>query len=167
MDQEGFLKIYVNDHLAIATGVSELAERCHGNNRSGELDSFLTSLQTALRQERSTLKDILSRLGGIEDPAKQAAAWFLEKVGRLKLNGRLLGYSDLSRLEELEALALGLQGKQAFWETLGEVGANDPRLAGLDFDRLREQARRQYTEADLHRRQAARRTFSLETAQAG
>ena len=38
-------------------------------------------------------------------------AWSAEKFGRLKLNGQLSGYSPLSRLEELEILALVAEGK--------------------------------------------------------
>ena len=41
-----------------------------------------------------------------------------ERVGRLKLNGRLLARSPLSSLEELELLSLGVTGKAAGWRTL-------------------------------------------------
>ncbi len=45
------------------------------------------------------------------DHLKVLAGWVAEKLGRLKPNGQLLGYSPLSRLVELEALALGITGK--------------------------------------------------------
>ena len=44
--------------------------------------------------------------------------WTGEKLGRLKLNGQLLGYSPLSRLIELEGLMLGIAGKLAMWIAL-------------------------------------------------
>ena len=43
-------------------------------------------------------------LGFGADKLKNVAAWGLEKVGRLKLNGELTGYSPLSRMVELEGL---------------------------------------------------------------
>jgi len=57
------------------------------------------------------------------DRAKQFVAWTAEKAGRLKLNGRLLGYSPLSRVEELEALRLGVTGKRMLWIALDELSA--------------------------------------------
>ena len=40
---------------------------------------------------------------GVGSRAKDGAAWVAEKLGRLKTNGQLTGYSPLSRLVELEA----------------------------------------------------------------
>jgi hypothetical protein len=50
------------------------------------------------------------RFGG--DKVKNIAAWGIEKVGRLKLNGQLTGYSPLSRVVELEGLLAGIAGKR-------------------------------------------------------
>ena len=41
-----------------------------------------------------------------------------ERLGRFKLNGELLRYSPLSRLEEIEILMLGVEGKLALWRAL-------------------------------------------------
>ena len=35
------LEIYVNDHLALLVGETELAERCHRSNEEGALGLFL------------------------------------------------------------------------------------------------------------------------------
>ena len=51
-----------------------------------------------------------------------------EKLGRLKPNGQILGYSPLSRLVELETLALGITGKRSLWEALLGVADEDARL---------------------------------------
>jgi hypothetical protein len=69
---------------------------------------------------------------------KPALAWTGEKLGRLKLNGQLSGYSPLSRLVELEFLYVGIAGKLRLWgaldTSLGET------LAGFDFGQLSERA---------------------------
>jgi hypothetical protein len=82
--------------------------------------------------------------------------WTFEKVGRLKLNGQLLGYSPLSRLVELEGLMMGITGKRAMWVALSSVLGGDPRLEGIDLDHLAERAREQRRTVERLRRQAAR-----------
>jgi len=77
----------------------------------------------------------------------------MEKVGRLKLNGQLTGYSPLSRLVELEGLELGITGKRAMWAALEHViGADVP---GFDFGELQRRAERQAAEVGEHRLAAA------------
>ena len=55
-------------------------------------------------------------------------AWTAEELERLKLNGQLAGYSPLSRLVELEGLAVGIEGKP-FDSFVGVVSFD--LLAGL------------------------------------
>lgn len=74
---------------------------------------------------------------------KDAGAWLVEKAGRLKLNGQLTGYSDLSRVLELEGLGLGVEGKLSMWRSLQLVKDKYPPIAVLDLDSLIERAERQ------------------------
>src|ERR671930_2157738 len=90
-----------------------------------------------------------------KDRLKVLAGWGAERAGRLKLNGRLLGYSPLSRLEEIEALALGVEGKLALWRALRRTHASDPRLADIDLDELIERARSQRRRLERQRVRAA------------
>ena len=48
---------------------------------------------------------------------KELVALAGEKVGRLKPNGQVRGYSPLSRLLELETLSVGISGKLALWRS--------------------------------------------------
>jgi hypothetical protein len=69
---------------------------------------------------------------------RSAAAWVGEKLGRLKLNGQLTGYSPLSRLVELELLYVGISGKLRLWGALElAVGKAQPEF---DFAQLAERA---------------------------
>src|SRR4051794_32792296 len=89
------LGIYVNDHRAAAGGGLSLAQRCERNNASSPLGSELRELVEEIQSEIATLDAIASRLSVTRDPIKRVIAQAGEVVGRLKLNGRLRGYSPL------------------------------------------------------------------------
>lgn len=151
------LATYLNDHLAGATVGVELARRARGSNEGTELGALLARLADEIEEDRTTLEAVMEAVGAGRDPIKPRLAWIGEKVGRLKPNGQLLGYSPLSRLIELEGLELGIAGKQALWLSLGNLG--DPRLAGFDFSALVKRAERQRGELEPHRLEAGRAAF--------
>jgi hypothetical protein len=101
----------------------------------------------------------MRKLAAGENVAKTTLAWIAERTGRLKLNGRLLSYSPLSRVEELEALRLGVEGKLALWRALKETRATDPRLKGIDLDELARRAEGQRDELESMRLEAASQAF--------
>jgi hypothetical protein len=101
----------------------------------------------------------MDRLGARRDRIKETAAWSAEKVGRLKLNGQVIGYSPLSRLVELEGIALGVTGKLALWRAVREVLADDPRLLDFDVERLINRAEEQQSALEDCRLGAARLAF--------
>jgi hypothetical protein len=137
------IAIYLNDHLAGATGGLELARRALAANRGTDFEAALERLATEVAEDRAALLDVMTRLEVAQDPLKVWAAWAAEKAGRLKLNGRISGYSPLSRVVELEVLGLGLEGKRALWRALAQTCGDDARLAGVDLDGLARRADRQ------------------------
>ena len=153
------LGIYLNDHLAGATVALELARRSAARNKGNEVGRFLDALQAEVAEDRETLRSIMGTLGIAESQAKRAAGWLAEKVGRLKLNGRLVGYSPLSRVEELEALCLGVEGKLSLWRTLKLTREAEGRLAGVDLERLVQRAEAQRAELERLRVTAAAEAF--------
>ena len=120
------LTIYLNDHLAGSTTGVELAKRTAGANRGTEYESDLERLATEIDEDREELKRIMRALGVRASPLKPPVAWGAEKLGRLKLNGRLVGYSPLSRLTEVEALSAGVTGKRSLWRCLHELAPAPP-----------------------------------------
>jgi hypothetical protein len=152
---EDRLSIYLNDHLAGATAAASLARRAAGNNRSTGYGDVLEALAEEIEDDRRTLVAVMERLSVGQDRVKVVLGWGAEKVGRLKLNGELLGYSPLSRLEELEALSLGVEGKLALWKALDRTLGSDPRLQDVDFDELVERARSQRRRLERQRARAA------------
>jgi hypothetical protein len=93
---------------------------------------------------------------------KTVAAWAAERVGRFKPNGRLLSRSPLSRVIELEAMRLGVEGKAAAWRTLRVRAEHDPRLDTARLDGLVVRAREQIDELERLRVRAAADAFGGE-----
>ena len=153
-DADTLLRIYLNDHLAGATLGLALARRTLRSNPGGELGEFLSWLATQIAEDRASLVRVLEAAGVRRNPVKEGAARVAEVVGRLKLNGRVRGYSELSRLLELEGLAAGITAKRALWVSLGQLAAADSRLAGFDFGALAERAESQLAEVERQRLRA-------------
>jgi hypothetical protein len=154
------LAIYLNDHLAGSTAGVELARRARANNRGTAYEAPLERIATEIAEDRAALLDVMRRLGVGRDPLKEWAGWLAEKSGRLKRNGRLHGYSPLSRVLELELLGLGVEGKRALWRALQRTAAADPRLDGVDLDELLRRADRQRRRLEQLRLTAADDAFA-------
>jgi hypothetical protein len=150
------LAIYLNDHLAGSIVATELAQRALRENRGSEFEEALDWLLAQILEDRATLERLMEELGIAKSRPKGALALSLERVGRLKLNGQLTGYSPLSRLVELEGLTFGVTGKLALWENLRELAEGEPGLAGFDLDELAERARAQLERLRAERLRAAR-----------
>ena len=163
-DADRFLAIYLNDHLAGATLGVELARRLRSSNRSdAEFGEPLARICSEIEEDRETLIRVMDRLGVDRKGFKPALAVAGERLGRLKVNGQLRGYSPLSRVLELEVLASGIGGKMQLWNALEQSFGE--RLDGIDFHALAERADRQGQQVeDLHLAAAQR---ALPSATAG
>jgi hypothetical protein len=155
---QDLLGIYLNDHLAGATGGLELARRAAAarHDRAAELDR----LAGEIFEDRAALIEMMAVLGIRVRRYKIGAAWLAEKAGRLKLNGRLLGRSPLSGLLELELLSLGVVGKAAVWRALRVLADRDDRLDAKRLDRLAARADRQVETLEGLRQRAAAEVFA-------
>jgi hypothetical protein len=152
------LAIYLGDHYAASIGASQLARRAAGSNRGTRYGEVLAALADEIEEDRHALRSIMQRLGIRPDRTKAAVAWGAEKLGRLKLNGQVTGYSPLSRLEELEILALGVEGKLAMWQAL-ERAAN-PGIPETELQDLIKRARSQRRRLERPRLDAAAEALS-------
>jgi len=149
------LAIYLNDHLAGATLGVELARRLRGSNQGdGDFGPALAELCAEIEADRETLERVMERLGVGQSKLKPLGAVLGERLGRLKLNGQLRGYSPLSRLDELEILQLGVTGKQRLWRALEHSRSAD--LRDFDLDALAARAGGQLRRLEeLHLKAAA------------
>jgi len=151
--------IYRNDHLAGSTIGAGLARRSSARNSGTPLGDYLEGLTSEIESDRETLERLMAELGVRPNRLKTVGAWAAERLGRLKLNGQLAGYSPLSRLVELESLYLGITGKQELWRALQRTLGTDER--GFDFEELDRRAERQAADVEVHRLEAARVALSL------
>jgi hypothetical protein len=136
------LAIYLNDHLAGATLGVELARRLRGSNRDDpEFGPALAEVCAEIETDRETLEAVMGKLGVGRSRLKPLAAVLGERLGRLKLNGQLRGYSPLSRLDELELLQIGVAGKRRLWRALEHTHAGD--LSSFELGALAERATEQ------------------------
>src|SRR5207248_7805568 len=143
MTNDRLLQIYLNDHLAGATAGMELAKRARSENAGSPFAAPLRKLTEAIVKDQGSLRALMQRLGVPVNPAKMAAAWAVEKIGRLKLNGSLLAYSPLSRVVEIESLLAGVEGKAAMWRALLVLADSDDRIPKAELERLLTRATRQ------------------------
>src|SRR5574342_879547 len=147
------LATYLNDHLAGSTIAIEHLEHLAAANR--DLAPALAELRADVEADRAELQELICRLKIGESGTRKAGAWIAEKAARVKM--RLDDKTGpLRRLESLEAVALGIDGKAALWRALSAAAEGTPSLGGLDYDRLIERAREQRQRVEVLRLQAAR-----------
>ena len=147
------LPIYLNDHLAASTAGVDLAKRAAGQNAGNDYGEYLHEFAAEAEADRNQLEDVMARLDVTRDQVKIGAGWLAEKLGRLKLNGRLVAYSPLSRVIELEGLIAGSHARRNLWRTLAAASPNEPRIADIDFVHLVGRVDEQLTKLDeLHER---------------
>jgi hypothetical protein len=160
MKANGLLRTYLQDHHAGATGGLELARRAAASNEDHASGPELAILAEEIEEDREVLERVMKELEIDPHTIKDGIAWVAEKLGRLKPNNRLVGYSPLSRVVELEGLVLGVTGKTALWEALqSAVGTG---IEGVDFEALGVRARDQRTRLERLRREAAAEALAVE-----
>lgn len=159
-EPSALLGIYLSDHLAGATGGTELAERTLENNRGTELEPFLEELLSDLREHDTILRRVMRHLGASASPTKEAIAFAAERVARLKLNGQLVGYSPLSRLVELEGLCAGVETQRNLWRSLRAALPEGSLPDDVDLEALIERTGELRRGLETHRQHAAAEAFA-------
>ncbi|MCK0116463.1 NAD-dependent epimerase/dehydratase family protein [Isoptericola sp. S6320L] len=150
--------LYLSEHLTGSTAGLDRIERMADSYRDTPFHADLAELTEQIRSERRLYRTLLATLGIRRRRYRQVLAAAAERVGRLKLNGRVLERSPLTVLLEVELMRSALLGKLGGWRTLQEY-ADD---VGLDPDRfgaLAELANRQLALLDRLHEHARERAF--------
>ena len=155
-----YLSIYLQDHLAGATAGVNLAKRATRHNQGTPAGRRLEQVAHEIEVDRDTLTRFMAELGIRASWTKNAVAWLMERVSRLKPNGRRNGDTSLLRMHELETLSLGIAGKQCLWEAL-RTAPESAAIANLDLDDLLDRARSQRERVEMERIALARVALSL------
>ena len=144
LDADPALSAYLNDHLAGSAAGVRLAKRCREAHGGSDLGEYLDALVGEIEEDRRVLERVMTRVGAQPNPAKQAGALGAEFLTRLKHLTPILGLGPtMARLEEIELLSLGIEGKRLLWALLNELSGSDDRLQEFDFTALMEAARTQ------------------------
>lgn len=136
------LSIYLRDHHALLVALGELAHRMSAGTRPEELRAFAAEVGRATDDDRACLEALLARLDSAPSQTRRGAVWLAEKLGRLKLNGRVLRSSPLSAVTELEGCRLLLESNRALWAGVGYLVPEDATDRVRQTERLLETAER-------------------------
>lgn len=124
------LATYLNDRNAILVAGGELASRAAASNEHQHYGPPLKAVAAALEEDRELLRVIMAAQGVAPDRVKTTFAWAGEKLGRLKPNDQISGYSPLSRVVELDGLTAIVTTLQSTWTALAAVlDTHGPELA--------------------------------------
>lgn len=152
------LATYLNDHLGLITGEIELARRVASENE-GELSSFLTTYADDVIGQKDLLENAVAAVGGSPSSLKQAAGWLAEKIGRLKPNDALVGYTNLARVIEVEALISAAEARLLLWQTLEGTTVPSPQWSSSDAVHAQNATRQQLAALRDFHRTARERAF--------
>jgi hypothetical protein len=156
-----FLRIYMNDQLALGVLWREMARRAAHENAGTDAGAALAEVARAITEDVATFEGLMQRLGLQRSPIKPRLALAAERAGRLKLNGSLRSYSPLSRFSELDFLVIGIEGKKQLWSTLANLAGLSDRLPDIDFAALADRADAQRTALEPHRQRAGAEALRL------
>jgi hypothetical protein len=147
------LATYLNDHWAGSVVAIEILE--HFEAEGTDLTPQLRVLKTDIEADRAELKKLMDRLGISESRVKKVGTWISEQLTEAKLEIDDESGGTLRRLERLEFLALGIDGKAALWSALNAASAIAPHLHGPDYEHLAQRARDQRRRVEVLRLEAA------------
>jgi hypothetical protein len=159
---------YLNDHLAGAASALDLVAHLEQALAGTGTAALLGELHADIEADRQELKRLMDSLQIDQSRARQAAGWLAEKVSQLKLHFDDPLDGTLRVFEGLEAMTLGIAGKQALWRALSAAAEEAPELRVLDYQRLLQRGEDQSARAEILREAAARAALgSQERARGG
>src|SRR5688572_11175043 len=153
------LGTYLNDHLAGSVTAVELVDRLAKEN--SDLSPFLIRLKKDIEADRQQLVDLMAKLEISQSRIRKAGSWLAEQFVEAKLEVDDQSGGLLRRLERLEAVGLGIDGKLALWHALEAASSIDARLQGPDYGHLIQRAEEQRARVESLRIEAARSALSL------
>lgn len=159
MDAGQRLNTYLNDHLAGSSAAIRLGQRHVDREASSPFGAVMRELLEEIRADREELERVMAAVGASANPVKQAGAIGAEVIANLRSKAPVVGAGsqEVARLEELEILSLGIEGKRLLWLVLGT--RSNPALGSFDFTALAKRAKAQRDRLEPWRREAAAEAF--------
>jgi hypothetical protein len=127
-----FLTTYLNDHLAGSQAALEVVALL----RTIDDSSVWRDVEADISADRGELERAMHTMGAAPSTLRGAAAWTAEKLAEMKMRVDDPAGGALRRLELIEALAMGIDGKRALWTALQKAAERTSALGVLDYPRL-------------------------------
>ncbi|MDQ6765265.1 MAG: hypothetical protein M3Z22_04080 [Verrucomicrobiota bacterium] len=156
------LPSYLSDHLSGSVGALELLENLIRSYEQEPLGLFFRELRSDVAADKEQLEALIARLGFSESPLRKASAWILEKFSRVKLSPDRADENAMELFLALEALVLGINGKNELWRALAAASENVAGLRSPDYSELQRRAEAQAERVEEKRRDLARRVFAAD-----
>jgi hypothetical protein len=150
------LGVYLNDHFAGSVAAVELLRHWQAAQQDHPATPALAGLREEIIKDQGELERLMRALNIALSAPRRVSAWLTEKLTEAKLLVDDPGDTGLRRLEMLEALAVGIDGKRALWAALDGCAAAVPALRQLDYSRLSTRADQQRRIVEELRLDAAR-----------
>ena len=157
---EKHLTNYMKDHFAGSVAAVELLDHLISSRRDKSDEQFFIQLREEIGEDQEILRGLLHDLDAAEGPLRDATAFLSEKLARIKLLLEDPSGGQLARLEKLEALALGIEGKRALWRALLAVAEEISALRKANLAGLEQRADDQHKRVEARRIEAAREAFA-------
>jgi|KBSMisStandDraft_5_1062788.scaffolds.fasta_scaffold416784_1 hypothetical protein len=152
------LGTYLNDHLTGFHVAIEILDHLVAETSAAPA---IAGLRSELDEDRHELKVLMNRLHIVESRVRKAGSWIAEGLSELKLEVDDEPNGPLRRLERLEQLAIGIQGKVALWKALDVALGSHVEPGNLDYPRLIHRGQEQYDQVETLRLEAARAALVL------
>jgi hypothetical protein len=159
MDADRRLATYLSDHLAGSSAAIRLVQRHADREPPSPSATVMRKLLEEIREDREELERVMTAVGANANPIKQAGAIGAEMLTSLRNKVPVVGAGsqEIARLEELEILSLGIEGKRLLWLALET--RSDAALKAFDFPTLAKRAKAQRDRLEPLRREAAVEAF--------
>jgi hypothetical protein len=151
---------YLNDHLAGSVAALELLEHLEAAHAGTPLERFLAELRNDVTADRQELEALMNRLQVAQSRTRKATAWIAQKITELKLRMDDPAGGPLRLLEALEALSLGIEGKQGMWRALAAAAEHATGLQVADYELLVKRAQEQRGRVEDVRLEAAKKALA-------
>ena len=154
------LGTYLQDHYAGSVGAVGLLDHLSSTHAGEPLGIFFTELRADITADQDELCNFMHALDVQESGLRNAGVWMVEKFSRVKLGLTGENQGALGLLQALEALVLGISGKQLLWQALAAAMEGSPQFPPIDFARLERRALEQRDRVAAKRLEMARRALT-------
>jgi hypothetical protein len=154
------LAMYLDDHLAGSVAAIEMIEHLIKIHEGKPIEQFCEELCADINSDQNQLRELMRSLEVKESSVRKVGAWVAEKFSRPKFGLRSEGTNEVGFLQALEALVLGIKGKEGLWRALDAVKKSWPQLEQFDFERLEKRAIEQGERVEAKRLEVARQILA-------